>query len=171
MHRATNLGIAVCASVFVIILGIAAYWDPTIGVLHAFEALPYVTAALLSLRRDRLAYPLGFVSGGFWLWTAGFLTTFIRNDFERVAMLVRTGAVDRVDILIAAPAAIATGGLALLSLIDYLQQPAKSSRDAVWLIAALVIVPAFFIAIFAAFAPQYLWMLTPLVHRMGLSTG
>jgi hypothetical protein len=127
--------------------------------------------ALLALRRNRFTYPLGFVSGGFWLWTAGFLTTFIRNGFERVAILVRTGAVDRVDILIAAPAAIATGGLALLSLIGYLQQPAKSGRDVAWFIAALVIVPAFFIAIFAAFAPQYLGMFTPLVRRMRLTTG
>ena len=171
MHRATNLGIAVCSSIFVIILGIAAYWDPTIRVLHAFEALPYVAVAMLSLRRNRFAYPLGFVSGGFWLWTAGFLTTFIRNGFERLAMLVRTGGVDRVDILIAAPAAIATGGLALLSLIGYTQQPAKSRRDIALFIAALVIVPAFFIAIFAAFAPQYLGMFTPLVRRIRSIAG
>jgi hypothetical protein len=158
MNRATNLGIAVCSSIFVLILGISAYWDPTIRVLHAFEALPYVVAAWLSLRGHRLGYPVGFVSGAFWLWTAGFLTSFIRNGFERLAMFVRTGGVDRVDILIAAPAAIATGGLALFSLIGYVQQRGKSRRDVVWFVVALVIVPAFFIAIFAAFAPQYLGM-------------
>ncbi len=171
MHRAINLGIAVCSSIFVIILGIAAYWDPAIRVLHAFEALPYIAVAVWSLCRNRLAYPLAFVSAGFWLWTAGFLTTFIRNGFERLAMLIRTGGVDRVDILIAAPAAIATGGLALLSLIGYLQQPARSRRDVALFIAALVIVPAFFIAIFAAFAPQYLGMFTPLVRRIRPPAG
>jgi hypothetical protein len=168
MQRATNLGIAVCSSIFVIILGIAACWDPAIRVLHAFEALPYLAVALLSLRGNRFAYPLGLVSGGFWLWTAGFLTTFIRNGFERLAMLIRTGGVDHVDILIAAPAAIATGGLALFSLIGYVQQPSRSGRDIVLFIAALVIVPAFFIAIFAAFAPQYLGMFRSIVR---LATG
>ena len=53
---------------------------------------------------------LGAASGAFWLWMAGTLTTFVRNGFERVAMLLRTGRVDRPDILIAAPAAFVTGG-------------------------------------------------------------
>ena len=39
-------------------------------------------AAQRHSRGDRLAYPLGFASGAFWLWTAGFLTTFVRNGFE-----------------------------------------------------------------------------------------
>src|SRR2546426_214698 len=98
---------AACATAFVVILGIAAYWDPTIRVLHVFESLPYVMAAVLSLRRQKSGYMLGAASGAFWLWTAGTLTTFVRNGFERVAMLVRTGHVDRPDILIAAPAACA----------------------------------------------------------------
>jgi len=103
----TGVGIAVCALAFIVVLAIAAYWDPTIRVLHAFEALPYLGAALLCLRRTRFGYPLGAVSGTFWLWTASFLTSFVRNGFERVSMLMRTGHVDRPDILIAAPAAIA----------------------------------------------------------------
>jgi hypothetical protein len=44
-------------------------------------------------------------------------------------------------------------------------------RDVAWFIAALVIVPAFVIAIFAAFAPQYLEMFTPLVHRIRPAAG
>lgn len=56
----------------------------------------------------------------------------------------------------AVPAAIATGGLALFSILGYARLPRKSPRDIVPFAAALVIVPAFFIAIFAAFAPQFL---------------
>jgi len=74
-----------------LILGISAYWDRTIRVLHVFEALPYAAAAVLVLRRNKLGYMLGAVGGAFWLWTAGLLTTFIRNGFERAAMLLRTG--------------------------------------------------------------------------------
>jgi hypothetical protein len=171
MRRATNLAIAACSFVFIIILGIAAYWDSSIRVLHAFESLPYVVVIVLSLSSNRFGYPLGFASGAFWLWTAGFLTSFVRNGFERLVMLVRTGSVDRVDILIAAPAAMATGGLVLLSLIGYVRQPAKSPRDLALLLIALLIVPAFFIAIFAAFAPQYLGMFTPLIRRIRATAG
>jgi hypothetical protein len=43
----------------------------------------------------------------------------VRTGFERVAMLLHTGHVDRPDILIAAPAACVTGGLVFFSLWGY----------------------------------------------------
>lgn len=143
---------------FVVILGIAAYWDPTIRVLHAFEALPFVVAAVLILRQHKLGYILGAVSGAFWLWMGGMLTTFVRNGFERVAMLLRTGQVDRPDVLIAAPAACATGGLLLFSLWAYFRGRNRSWSDLRVFAGALALVAGFFVAIFAAFAPQYLRM-------------
>src|SRR5438270_5207287 len=78
-----------CAAAFIVILGIAAYWDRTIRVLHVFESVPFVVAALLCLRQHKFGYMLGAASGAFWLCTAGILTTFIRNGFERVAILFR----------------------------------------------------------------------------------
>ena len=171
MSRTTDVSIAVCSSIFVVILAVAAYWDPSIRVLHVFESLPYLAAAILCLRGNRLGYPLAFASGGFWLWTAGFLTTFIRNGFERLVTLLRTGTVDRIDILIAVPAAITTGGLVLFSIFGYVQRPAKSRRDILLFLAALVIVPTFFIAIMAAFAPRYLGMFPPIVRRITGAAG
>jgi hypothetical protein len=156
---------AACAATFIVILGLAAYWDRTIRVLHAFEALPFAAAAVLCLRRRRLGYMLGVASGGFWLWTAGTLTTFVRNGFERVTMLLRTGHVDRPDILIAAPAALATGGLVIFSLWGYSRIRRTSWRDLGMLVATTGLVAGFFIAIFAAFAPQYLGMFQHLVGR------
>ena len=71
-------------------------------------------------------------------------------------MLIRTGTVDRLDQLIAAPAAIATGGLVLFCCLGYGRLPTRSRRDvAIW-IAALALVPLFFLVIMAGFAPQYL---------------
>lgn len=158
MRRTTDVLIAVCGLGFVVVLAVSAYWDASIRVLHAFEAIPYLAAAFLCLRRVRFGYPIGAVSGGFWLWSASFLTTFVRNGFEQLSILIHTGHVGRPDILIAAPAAITTGGLLLFSLIGYLLLEAKSWRDAALFVAALILVPAFFIGIFAAFAPQYLGM-------------
>jgi len=74
---------AACAAAFVVILGIAAYWDRTIRVLHVFESLPYVVAAVLSLRRHKSGYVLGAASGAFWLWPAGTLVLFSLWGYSR----------------------------------------------------------------------------------------
>jgi len=149
---------AACATSFIIILGIAAYWDRTIRVLHVFEALPYAAAAVLSRRQRKFGYMLGAGAGAFWLLTAGTLTTFIRNGIERFAMLLRTGHVDRLDILIAVPAALSAAGLVIFSLWGYSRLRDKSWRDLGFFIAVTALVAGFFVAIFAVFAPQYLGM-------------
>ena len=156
---------AVCATAFIVILGIAAYWDRTIRVLHVFESLPYIVAASLCLRQRKFGYMLGAASGAFWLWTAGILTTFVRNGFERVSMLLRTGHVDRPDIIIAAPAALVTSGLVIFSLCGYSRLRNKSWRDLGLFVAATGLVAGFFVAIFAAFAPQYLNMFRPIFGK------
>jgi hypothetical protein len=163
--RVIDMLAAGCATAFVVILGVAAYWDPTIRVLHVFESLPYIAAAALCMRRQKFGYLLGLASGLFWLWTAGTLTTFVRNGFERVAMLLRTGHVDRWDILIAAPAACVTGGLAVFSLWGYSRLRTKSWIDLGAFVAALALVAGFFVAIFFFFAPRYLGMFKPLFGR------
>jgi hypothetical protein len=147
-----------CAIGFIVVLGISAYWDRGIRVLHTFESIPYAVAAVLCLRKHKVGYALGAASGAFWLWTAATLTSFVRNGFERVAMLLRTGHVDRPDILIAAPAACFTGGLVLFSLWGYSGARNKSWGDLGLFVAAIAVVAGFFVAIFAAFAPQYLGM-------------
>jgi hypothetical protein len=163
-NHKVDAAIALCAAAFVVVLAIAAYWDPSIWVLHFFEAFPYLLAALLCLRHARSGYAFALVGGGFWLWTAGFRTTFIRNGFEQLLALFRTGAIDRPDILIAVPAALATAGLVIFSTIGYATSPNKSRSDVGPFIIALVTVPLFFILIFAVFAPQYLAMF-PFVSR------
>ena len=133
---------------------------------HVFESMPYTCAATLVLRQHKFGYALGVAGGAFWLWTGGFLTSFIRNGFERLATLIHTGSVDRLDILIAAPAAIATGGLVLFSVAGYAQLPKKSWCDAGLLLGSVVLVALFFLAIFAAFAPQYLGMFRGILPRL-----
>ena len=147
-----------CAVAFVVILGSAAYWDRTIRVLHVFESFPYIVAAVFCLRQRKLGYMLGAAGGAFWLWMASTLTTFVRNGFERVAMLLQTGHVDRLDILIAAPAAFVTAGLGLFSLWGYSRTRNKSWSDLGLFVVTTGAVGCFFIVIFAAFAPQYLGM-------------
>jgi hypothetical protein len=156
--QTTDIAAALSAATFVGVLAISAYWDPSIRVLHAFESLPYLLAAVLCLRRAKLGYALGMVGGTFWLWMASALNTFVRNGFGQLGVLFRTGSVERPDVLIAVPAAAATAGLAVLSLVGYVRLTNKSWRDLAPFAAAVVAVPAFFVAAFALFAPQYLAM-------------
>jgi hypothetical protein len=164
-----DISAAAGAALFIVALGLAAYWDASIRVLHAFEALPYAAAAVLILRRHKYGYLLGMASGTFWLWIAGFLTTFIRNGFERLAGLVRTGHVDRWDIIIAVPAAIGTAALVLFSAISYIRSARRSRSDLGLLLLAIVGVAGFFVVIFYLFAPRYLGMFQRILRSFARS--
>ncbi|HYS54028.1 MAG TPA: hypothetical protein VER58_09740 [Thermoanaerobaculia bacterium] len=150
--KKNELAAAICALCFVAVLGVSAVFDRSIRMLHTFESIPYLAAAILSLRHNKFGYALGTVSGAFWILMAGFRTTFIRNGFQ----LLFAGKFDRPDILIAVPAAIAAGGLAIFSAVAYARSANKSWRDAGAFAAALFAVPIFFLLIFAEFAPRYL---------------
>lgn len=153
-----NLYICISAALFVVVLAVSAWFDSAIRLLHIFEAIPFLLAPWLCQRKPKLGYALAFASGAFWIWTAGFLTTFIGNGFERVIMLIKTGTVDRPDILLAVPGFIGTFGLVVFSLIGYWRLTNKSWKDFLLLLAMALLVFAFFILIFAGFAPQYLGM-------------
>jgi len=59
----TDVAAAVCAATFIVVLGVSAYWDRSIRALHVFEALPYLAAGILCLRRSKVGYALGAASG------------------------------------------------------------------------------------------------------------
>jgi len=147
-----DIAIATFSAFFIVVLAVSAWWDPTIRALHVAEAIPYAAAAVLCLRRRTFGYALGFAAGAFWLAMATTRTAFVRNGFQRLF----AGDFSRPDLVIAVPAAIATAALALFSILGYARLPGKSGRDALLFVAALALMPVFFIAIFAAFQPRYL---------------
>ena len=147
---------AVSAAVFIVILAVSAYWDPTIRWLHLFEAVPYLAAAWLCLRRVKSGYLLAIAAGLFWLWVGGTRSTFVRNGFELAARWLRTGQIERPDVLIAAPAALATAGMALFGLWGYARVRNKSIADLGLFVVSLAVITGYFIAICAAFAPRFL---------------
>jgi hypothetical protein len=154
---------AVCAALFVAILAISAYWDPSIRMLHLFEAIPYLAAGWLCVRRVKMGYLLAIAGGLFWLWVAGTRTTFVREGFRFAMRLLQTGRLERPDILIAAPAALATGGMVLFGLWGYARVRNKSVADVGLLIAAFVGMTGYFIAICAVFAPRFLQLFAGII--------
>jgi hypothetical protein len=154
--RGVDLLAAVCSLAFVGILAISAYWDPSIRMLHLFEAIPYLAAGWLCLRRVKIGYLLAIAGGLFWLWVAGTRTTFVQNGFALASQWMRTGRLERPDVFIAAPAAIVTAGMALFGLWGYARVRNKAAADIGLFVASLVFVAGYFIAIFAVFAPRFL---------------
>ena len=161
--RLVGQGIVASVLVFIIILAIAAFWDPTIRVLHVFEALPYVAVAFLCVRQSKVGYAFGVAGGALWLWMAWGLTTFVKNGFQMFALSIRTHQLHRPDLLIAIPAWASMLALAVLSIWGYSRLAHKSFRDLVIFILAFVAITAFYLAIFAAFTPRYLEMYRPVL--------
>jgi hypothetical protein len=157
--------IAVCACMFVVVLAVAAYWDASIRVVHVFEALPYIAAAILCARQRKAGYALGVMAGLLWLGLAGRGSTFIENGFQVIAVSLRTHNVVRPDLLIAVPGALATTGLTVFSAIGYGQLTNRRLSDAALFGGAAIFVTAFFFGIFALFSPQFL---VPLKHLFSI---
>ena len=153
-----NLSITLSGALFVFVLIVSAWFDNSIRMLHTFEAIPFLVSPWLCYRKPKTGYMLAFACGAFWIWTAGFLTTFIRNGFERVVIFIQTGTVDRPDILLAVPGFIGTFGLVVFSLIGYWSLANKTWKDLLLLLALIVLVFLFFILIFTVFMPRYLGM-------------
>src|SRR5665213_2715534 len=127
---AVDWTIAACAFGFVIVLAVAAYWDASIRVVHTFEALQYLAAAVLCVWRKKIGYLLGVIAGLLWLGLAGRGSGFIQGGFQVLGVMLRTHHVIRPDILIAVPGAITAAGLVLFSLVGYIRLRNKRWIDA-----------------------------------------
>jgi hypothetical protein len=136
--------IAVCASAFVVVLAVAAYWDASIRVVHTFEAMPYIAVAILCVRRRKVGYALGVTAGLLWLGLAGRGSGLIESGFQVLAVSLRTHYVVRPDILIAVPGAIAAAGLTVSSAIGYGRLTNRRWSDAALFAAAAAFITAFF---------------------------
>jgi hypothetical protein len=132
-------------------------------VLHVFEAIPYVMAPWLCRKIPKVGYALAFAAGAFWILCAGFLTTFIRNGFERVVEFVETGRVDRPDILLSVPGFMGTFGLVVFGLLGYWQLQDKRGSDFFLFAGMFIAILLFFLLIFFLFTPQYLGMFRQLI--------
>src|SRR5437899_459956 len=93
-------GIIATTVLFIAILAVSALWDPTIRILHLFEALLYAGVAFLCVRQSKAGYALGVASGAFWLLMAWGLTTFVKNGFQMLALSIRVHQLRRPDLLI-----------------------------------------------------------------------
>lgn len=153
-----NTTVAAFSGGFIAVLAVAAYLDRSIRLLHFFESFPYLIAAALCLQNRKSGYALGIAAGAFWLLMGAVLTTFVWNGFQSLVTTLTTRHLDRPDTLIAVPAAISAVGLVIAAVWGYARLLHKKWSDVMVFASAMVLVTAWFVGIFAIFAPRYLDM-------------
>lgn len=156
--------ILVGAIAFVLVLGISAYWEPSIRALHFFQAWMYIATMVLGFRHNRWGYFIGVSAAGFWNYINLFVVSFFFNGLEQLGLWVRTGRLARPDLLIAVPAWFSNLLVICGCLWAYLRLREKRVRDTWKLVVAFALTTGFFALDMALFQARYLGIFARLLH-------
>jgi hypothetical protein len=151
-------------SLFVLILGLSAYWESDIRWLHFFQAWMYIAAMVLSFRGNRWGHFIGVSAAGLWDYTNIFATTFFLNGLQQLSQWIGTGHLARPDILIAVPAWFSNLLVIVGCLWAYSRLPVKRHSDIGRFLVAFALTTGFFAADMAAFQPRYLALFPRMLH-------
>src|SRR5258708_21788651 len=77
--------ITIGGSIFILVLAVSAVFVPEIRWLHVAQALMYVAAMLLSIRRIRWGYFIGASTAALWNWLAMFASPLFAQLLDHVA--------------------------------------------------------------------------------------
>lgn len=154
----TKLDWAIVASclLFIFALAVSAYFEPAIRVLHTFQAFIYLAVTAGALRHQKWAYGAGISIAAFWNYINLFVTTFIRNGIETLAVITSGAHVADPGTVIAIPAALGHFGMIAFCLWAYLRLRNKRLTDIGILLGSGAVAIGYFAAIIAIFGPQYL---------------
>ena len=169
LHAERRLGapewlILIGAAIFIFILWLSAYYDPSIRWLHFFQSWMYIAAIILSLRHSRWGYFIGISAGLFWDYANVFVTTFLKAGILEIARAIHTGDLAHPDLAIAVPAWTGNLLLVLGSLWAYSRLSKKSAGDALRFLIAFALCTAFLYVDIAVCQPRYLSLFPRLLH-------
>ncbi len=153
--------IASCV-LFILILALSAFYDPSIRVLHVFQALIYIVVIILSQKRSAWGYGAGCIIAAFWNWINLVHTTFIKAGFIELSRSLQSGQIRRPDLLIAVFAATAHFVLIGCCLAGYFRISSRKSWEPVKFLTGGLLAVGYFAAIIILFGPQYV----PLLRRV-----
>ncbi|HMD95890.1 MAG TPA: hypothetical protein VKM93_00975 [Terriglobia bacterium] len=156
--------ILIGAFLFVVVLGLSAWWESDIRWLHFFQAWMYVAAMVLSFRSNRWGYFIGASAAGLWDYANIVATTFFLNGLEQISQWVHTGHLARPDILIAVPAWFSNLLVVVGCLWAYLRLRVKQPSDIGRFLVAFALATGFFAADMAIFQPRYLGIFPRMLH-------
>jgi hypothetical protein len=152
------------ACVFILVLGVSAFFEADIRWLHFFQALMYILTIGLTVQRNRWGYFLGISAAGFWDYANVFATTFFFNGLEQLSQWVHTGHLARPDLFIAVPAWFSNLLVVIGCMWAYSRKPTKPRGDIIRFLVSFILATGFFAADMALFQPRYLGIFRRLLH-------
>ena len=152
------------ASIFILVLGVSAFWEPDIRWLHLFQSWMYLATIALSLRGNRWGYFIGISASGLWDYINIFATTFFYNGLQQLNQWFHTGHLARPDLLIAVPAWFSNLLVVIGCLWAYARRSDKNPRDVAKLVLSFAFTTGFFALAIALFQPRYLGIFPRLLH-------
>jgi hypothetical protein len=150
------------SAVFIVILALAAVFDPSIRILHFLQAFIYIVVVVLARRKSAWGYGAGCVISAFWNWTNLVHTTFIKSGMNELLRLIHTGQLKRPDQLLAVFAATAHFALIAACVVGYFQLRPRTWREPVKFWSGGVLAVGYLVAIIVLTGPQYI----PLLKRI-----
>ena len=156
--------ITVGGSFFIIVLYVAAYWEPDIRWLHFLQSWMYIMAIALTWRGNSWGYFIGISAAALWNYFTLFVNTFFKNGLEQVSILLRSGHVPRPDQFISVPG---WGGNLLLiigCLLAYQRLSQKHWNDVLRFLVGFAGTTAFFALAMALTQPRYLMLFRQALH-------
>ncbi len=152
------------ASVFILVLGVSAFFEADIRWLHFFQAWMYILTIGLTLQRNRWGYFLGISAAGLWDYANVFATSFFFNGLEQLSQWVHTGHLARPDLFIAVPAWFSNLLVVIGCIWAYSRKPTKPRGDIIRFLVSFILATGFFAADMALFQPRYLGIFRRLLH-------
>jgi len=145
-----RISIPLSSGFFMLALLIACFFDPSIRILHAFQALIYVAVIVLTLRNSPWGFGAGCFIGAFW----NFL--FLRGAAGDVGALL-SGRAFRPDIALQFTAALAHFLLIAACIAGMLRAKADGKRWAAFIVSGLLTI-GYLLLLIALLRPQFLVM-------------
>jgi len=145
--------------IFILVLGLSAIFDPSIRWLHLFQALIYVAVIVLTRDHSPLGYGAGCVIAAFWNWTNLVHTRFIETGWHELADTLRTGQLNRPDLIVGVFAAFAHFLLIAACVAGFFCLTRRSASDVMRFAAGGAIAVASFVVMIVLFGPQYMPLL------------
>jgi hypothetical protein len=158
-----NVSILAGAGFFIFALFLSAVFDPKIRLLHALQALIYVTVIWLTRRNSAWGFGAGCIVAMFWNYINLFVTTFIKAGLQQLSILLRTGQLHRPDLLIAVIAAAGHFLLIIACFAGFLRLRPELKH---WgqFVAGGVLAVGYFAFIIITTGPQYIGLLKRAFH-------
>ena len=144
-----------CRSVFIFALAVSAVFVPEIRWLHVVQALMYVAAVLLSIRRSRWGHFISVSTAGLWNYLAMFASPLFAELIDHPV---------RPDLILQGLAWLANLAIVVGCVWGYRRLAIKTRGDIGRLILSFVGATAFLVGATAILSPDYLDAFTRAAH-------